>query len=59
MTELPHASIPASALAQLTVDATLPVCNTCATQYPAPRDDCELRAATLERSEMEREGATE
>lgn len=38
---VPHGTPPAATAGVLGADAALPVCNTCGTQYPAKRDDCE------------------
>ncbi|AFR97789.2 hydrolase [Cryptococcus neoformans C23] len=35
-------SIPSHALDALQEDALLPICKTCGTQYPSPRDDCPI-----------------
>lgn len=35
-------SVPSHALDALQEDALLPICKTCGTQYPSPRDDCSL-----------------
>lgn len=39
--ELPKAHPPPHVLEVLGASGELPICVTCATQYPAPRKDCE------------------
>lgn len=40
--ELPAASPPPHVLEVLGASGELPICATCATQYPGPRSNCEL-----------------
>lgn len=53
VTELSDASrVSPAALAALAADADLPMCATCATQYPAPRRNCECCSVKSSQSEV-------